>query len=150
MYSTPEIRVTPTAVPVAEEDMQEGVGPTIGDFAFYRMHFQQQNRCGRKEHRNSREKLCALQGQSFTTADHRSFQLISAAGWPLIHIGASGSRARSIWSLAQWTALCIATRLGNAENTRCHHCHHCFSTTLSLNKGHPQPGRKDNLKRTKD
>lgn len=47
---TLEIRVQDSqwqAVPVAEEDMQEGVGPTIGDFAFYRMHFQQQNRCGK-------------------------------------------------------------------------------------------------------
>jgi len=31
-------------VKVSEEDMEDGPGPTIGDFARYRMHFQQQNR----------------------------------------------------------------------------------------------------------
>ncbi len=32
------------AVAVSDEDMEDGPGPTIGDFARYRMHFQQQNR----------------------------------------------------------------------------------------------------------
>ena len=29
---------------VSDEDMEDGPGPAIGDFARYRMHFQQQNR----------------------------------------------------------------------------------------------------------